>query len=253
MVIPSKIQTWIDKNIFPHRILLSGTEDNFALALQIASQLQSCSIDIIKTGLQADTLVFADKGKSFKTKYSEQAKKDEQSEQENATSLIKWANKKPVAPYRIVILENLERANRAATNKLLKLIEEPPIKTIFLFTTCNHFRLLDTIISRVTVVPVSDDRVEKIDLTVASDFLLGNNLIKKFRFIESLDKETKNNPQKKINRQVVLDFLQQCLLVARQDSSLQNNLELIYETHRGIEMNLSVKFTLERMALQLAK
>jgi DNA polymerase III delta prime subunit len=253
MQIPPKIQTWIDRGIMPHRILLSGPGENFLLALEIASQLQKVSVETLRNGLHGDTLVFADKGKSFKTKYSEQAKKDEQSEQENASGVINWANKKPAAPYRIIILENLERANREAINKLLKLIEEPPIKTIFLFSTRNHFKLLDTIISRVTVVPVLSSLNKSIDKTEAINFLTGINLIKKFKFVEALDKETKNNPQKKINRQVVFDFLEQCLCVAREDTRLHPHLELIYETYRSIEMNLSIRFTLERLVLKLAK
>lgn len=253
MIIPPKLQNWINKNILPQRILLSGAGDTVSLALALAAQLQQTSVETIAQGLQGDTLVFRDKGKSFKTKYSEQAKKDEQDEQENSESLIKWANRKPVAPYRIIILENLERANREATNKLLKLIEEPPSKTIFLFTTKNHFKLLDTIISRVTVVPILDQKISLDDIATARDFLEGNNLIKKFRFIEALNKETKNNPQKKINRQVVFDFLTQCLHLSRSEKKHHHSLELIYDTYQSIQMNMSVRFTLERLALQLSK
>ena len=244
-----KLQTWIDKQVFPQRVLLSGAGDNLAVALDIAAQLQGSSVDTINSNLHPDTVVFRDVGKSFKTKYSEQAKKDEQAENENAEGIIDWATKKPVSPYRIVVLENLERANREATNKLLKLIEEPPHKTIFILTTHNYHRLLDTIISRVTVVRLEEKVQDFVPDEDIIGFLSGTDLLKNFKRIEALDKATKNNPQKKINRQVVLDFLQQCLTHARHLPEFRNQLELLLETHQAIGQNLNVRFTLERMCV----
>jgi len=52
---------------------------------------------------------------------------------------------------KIMILWMVEKMNIAAANKLLKLIEEPPEKTIFLLVTENEEQLLDTIKSRCQV------------------------------------------------------------------------------------------------------
>lgn len=250
MIIPLKIQSWIDKNIFPQRALLSGPGNNFELALQIAAQIQQTSTEKILAGTHPDTIFFRDIGKSFKTSFSDQAKKDEQNEEENTEYLIEWSHKKPISPHRIVILENLERATLEATNKLLKLIEEPPLKTLFLFTTKNHFKLLDTITSRVTIIPTNTN-IPATELAEAKKFLTHQNLIQNFRFIEDLEKETKNNPQKKINRQIVFDFLEQCMQVCRHEPKLFSQLELVLETYRSIERNLNVRFTLERLALKI--
>lgn len=53
--------------------------------------------------------------------------------------------------FKIMILWMVEKMNIAAANKLLKLIEEPPDKTIFLLVTENEEQLLDTIKSRCQV------------------------------------------------------------------------------------------------------
>lgn len=249
--IPPIVQTWISAGIFPQRVLLSGQGDNLELAILIAAQLQKKSAEKIREGAEADTIVFRDGGKSFKVSYSDAARKDSQGEYENSRGLVDWATKKPVAPYRIVILENIERAGISAINALLKLIEEPPTKTIFLITTKNHHKLLDTIISRVTVVRIPKENNDFSLSDEVQDFLRGKNLLKSFQTIEQLDKAAKNNPEKKINRQVILDFLEDCIQHARLFDHTQKHLPLLLETHQSISQNLNLRFTLERLAVKL--
>ena len=50
--------------------------------------------------------------------------------------------------YKVLIIWMAEKMNTAAANKLLKLLEEPPQKTIFLLVTENEEQLLHTIRSR---------------------------------------------------------------------------------------------------------
>lgn len=50
--------------------------------------------------------------------------------------------------FKVMIIWMAEKMNTAAANKLLKLIEEPPLKTIFLLITENEEQLLSTIKSR---------------------------------------------------------------------------------------------------------
>ncbi len=50
--------------------------------------------------------------------------------------------------YKVVIFWMVDKMNTAAANKLLKLIEEPPEKTLFLLLTEQEDRLIDTIKSR---------------------------------------------------------------------------------------------------------
>lgn len=61
--------------------------------------------------------------------------------------------------YKVMIIWLAERMNIAAANKLLKIIEEPPAKTVFLLVSENPTLLLKTITSRtqqITVPPIDE-------------------------------------------------------------------------------------------------
>jgi DNA polymerase-3 subunit delta' len=55
--------------------------------------------------------------------------------------------------YKIMIIWQPEKMNAEASNKLLKILEEPPEKTIFILVTNHSDQLLATIISRVQQIP----------------------------------------------------------------------------------------------------
>ena len=54
------------------------------------------------------------------------------------------------APRKVAILQLAERITAEGQNLLLKIIEEPPEDTFFIFTAQNRHRLLPTVLSRVT-------------------------------------------------------------------------------------------------------
>jgi DNA polymerase III delta' subunit len=60
--------------------------------------------------------------------------------------------------YRIFIIENAENLTIPSANSLLKVLEEPPSSTIFIFTTKNLGNILKTIVSRAIIVPFSPVR-----------------------------------------------------------------------------------------------
>ncbi|MBT3611512.1 MAG: DNA polymerase III subunit delta [Flavobacteriales bacterium] len=66
------------------------------------------------------------------------------------------------AEYRVVLIWIPERMNLEASNKLLKLFEEPPRGTIFLLVTENANQLLPTIISRLQTIKIADFTAEDI-------------------------------------------------------------------------------------------
>ncbi len=255
-MIPHQIQTWLDNKVFPQRILISGGKEAVDIALQIAGKLQNVSPEKIQKGIHTDTLFFPDNGKSFKIDWSDTAKKEEQGEYENVRGMIRWAHQKPCeGEWRIVILEGLERLSREAPHACLKLIEEPPLKTIFLFTTRNHHhhRLLDTIISRLTLVRLPKQNSQEEISSDIQTFFASSNLIEKFKTIESLDKASKDNKDKKINRQVFFDFLNESMNYARITPRYHNHLEQILETHEAMSQNINPRFALERLALKVAQ
>jgi len=251
-MIPPKIQKWLDAKVFPQRVILSGGSNSLDIALDIAKQLQQTELNKIEQGIHSDTLVFQDSGKSFKIDWSDTAKKDGQGEYENVRGMIRWAYQKPSeGKYRIVILENFERVSNVAPHALLKLIEEPPINAIFIFTTRNHHQLLDTIISRMTVVRLPKGEEDFVISDEIQEFLEGKNLIKKFQTIEELNKSSRDNVNKKIDRTVFFDFLEDTICHARFFERHHSHLDLLFETYSAISQNINPRFALERLAVKI--
>lgn len=65
--------------------------------------------------------------------------------------------------YKVMIIWMAEKLNNTASNKLLKLIEEPPNKTILLLITENQEQIINTILSRcqiITLKPLSENHIK---------------------------------------------------------------------------------------------
>ena len=65
--------------------------------------------------------------------------------------------------FKVLIIWMAEKMNIAASNKLLKLIEEPPEKTILLLITENEDQIINTILSRCQLVklfPLSENHIK---------------------------------------------------------------------------------------------
>lgn len=63
-----------------------------------------------------------------------------------------------------MIIWMADKMNTAAANKLLKLIEEPPNKTVFILIAEDEERIIDTIKSRCQLLqfpPLSEAAIEK--------------------------------------------------------------------------------------------
>lgn len=58
------------------------------------------------------------------------------------------------APYKVMVIWRPEKMNLAAANKLLKILEEPPEKTVFLLIAEDHEQIIPTILSRTQLVKV---------------------------------------------------------------------------------------------------
>jgi DNA polymerase III subunit delta' len=77
------------------------------------------------------------------------------------------------APYKVIIIWLFETVNTQAANKLLKVLEEPPEKTVFILIVNDHETLLPTILSRVqvlklhrpSVLDISQALVERYDVS----------------------------------------------------------------------------------------
>lgn len=252
MPLPQKIEKWITADAVPQRLLLSGHTGAIETALEIAAKLQGLPVEKIASGAHADTLVFRDVGKSFKIDFSDAAKRDGQSPYENVRGLIRWAHQKPEAAHRLIVLENLERITAVAPHAMLKLIEEPPARTRFLLTTRNHHKLLDTIISRVTLVRLAAAETQPAVSEPVQRFFAETSVLKRFQLVEELDKTARDNAEKKIDRAMLQNFVEESLRYARAQTEFQRMLEPLLETHTALGMNLNPKFCLERLVLKFA-
>lgn len=108
-------------------------ENDFCHECQVCTQLQK--------GCHIDTVEISNEGESIKI--------------EEVRKLIERMSMTRQSAYKVVLIDSLERMTTEAANSFLKLLEEPPERTIFLLTTNNIKLLLPTIISRVRMLKFS--------------------------------------------------------------------------------------------------
>lgn len=78
-------------------------------------------------------------------------------------SIIKKLSIKPFeAEFKVMIIWLPEKMNLSCSNKLLKMIEEPPVKTLFLMVTENEADIIATIRSRTQIIKIP--RISDTDL-----------------------------------------------------------------------------------------
>lgn len=128
-----------------HAYLFAGPPQigKFRIAMTLASILQcpkgfcrACkSCKLIPAGTHPDTILLRDNGESLKI--------------DEVRDMIGKANLMAQSPYRIFVIENIERMPMEAQNSFLKTLEEPPGKTMFILTTSRLMDVLPTIQSRV--------------------------------------------------------------------------------------------------------
>jgi len=98
---------------------------------------------------------------------------------ESETIIRKLGFKPYESEYRMVVIWLPEKMNQSAANKLLKLIEEPPAKTLILMVSDHTDKLLPTILSRTQMLhvpPIEDEairdglmQIEKSDRQLVED------------------------------------------------------------------------------------
>ncbi len=77
------------------------------------------------------------------------------------------------AEYKVMIIWMIEKMHHAASPKLLKILEEPPDKTLFLLITENSDQLMSTIISRAQILKIP--KINDTDLFEALSGKVGNS------------------------------------------------------------------------------
>ncbi len=89
------------------------------------------------------------------------------------------------AGYRVILIWMPEQMNTAASNKVLKILEEPPKKTMFLLVSENPNRLLPTINSRLQKTDINDFSIQ--DLMLVFKDKINKEEIQRIRDITNAD------------------------------------------------------------------
>ncbi|MBI5753928.1 DNA polymerase III subunit [Candidatus Peregrinibacteria bacterium] len=144
----AQIENDISSGNLAHAYLLAGPNSvgKNTVARKLAGILQcendfchSCNACLqVEKGCHVDTVVFEDNGESIKI--------------EEVRRIMERLNMTRQAQYKILLIQSLERMRTEAANSFLKMLEEPPERTIFIMTTDNVRVILPTILSRVRVV-----------------------------------------------------------------------------------------------------
>ncbi len=90
--------------------------------------------------------------------------------QESAEIIRKLTLKTFEAEYKVMIIWMPEKMNETAANKLLKMIEEPPEKTLFILVAENEEQILTTIRSRTQLIKIPRPTKENIEQALAAEF-----------------------------------------------------------------------------------
>jgi len=94
---------------------------------------------------------------------------------DDSNEIIKIINLKTFeSEYKVIIIWMAEKMNLSAANKLLKVIEEPPKKTLFLLVAENSEQILPTILSRTQLIKIPKIDTDSMFFAISDKFKLSN-------------------------------------------------------------------------------
>ncbi|TDL99837.1 MAG: DNA polymerase III subunit delta' [Flavobacteriaceae bacterium] len=102
--------------------------------------------------------------------------------------------------YKIAIIWMAEYLSEAASNKLLKMIEEPPEKTLFLLLTQDESKILQTIVSRCQTIELKSPSPKQVQEYLTHEFQIEPDLAHKISLESQRDF---NLAAKKADNQIV--------------------------------------------------
>lgn len=162
----------LDNGNLAHAYLLAGPADlgKFTIAKAFAKTIQTDGLDeekafqvsgLIDRGIHADTMIFSTDPEDTSIKISQ------------IRTVLNNLQMTGDSDYRVLVIEDIDRMTEEAANAILKMLEEPPSKVLYIFTSSNPDMILETIISR----------VRKIDFAVMDEESLVKGLTNRFRLL----------------------------------------------------------------------
>ncbi len=164
----------LGENNVAHAYLFIGPEDigKFTIARKLAGILQ-CEKDFchdcascvqIEKGQHFDTIELANNGESIKI--------------EEVRKIIDRLQMSRQSNYKIVLIDGLQRMTPEAANSFLKMLEEPPERTMFIMTAPSINLLLPTIVSRVRILNFTGSRMGEVKDQISEMFPELSNEVK---------------------------------------------------------------------------
>lgn len=133
-----------------------------------------------------------------------------------SSAIMKKLSLKPFeSEYKFMVIWMAERIHQSAANKLLKLLEEPPEKTVFILIAQNTEQILPTILSRCQLVQFSSIDSASMRTALSSQFeladekissilhLSGGNLNRAYELVE-------HNQQMEFNQENFAAWMRMC-------------------------------------------
>ncbi len=144
----AQLQQDLESGNLAHAYLLAGPSDlgKFTIAKNFAKAVQTYNLSeekafqistLIDRGIHPDTLIYGAIPEENNLKLLE------------IRSLLANLQMTGDSWKRVLVLENIDRLTDEAANAMLKMLEEPPDKVLYIFTTSNPKAVLETILSRV--------------------------------------------------------------------------------------------------------
>jgi len=160
--------------------------------------------------------------------------------------LIHWINIKPhSSPWKLAVLERIENLTLEASNALLKVLEEPPGKSILILQSFKKEKILSTIISRCQLIRNNYEEKESCPAIYLPPAKIAALTIKE-RFDYAAQLVSEENLPRVINLWEE-DFRKNLL----QEKDVRPILKEIYKTRSLLSTNTSLKLLLENLLLKM--
>jgi DNA polymerase III subunit delta' len=135
---------------------------------------------------------------------------------EESVSIIKKLSLKSFeGKYKVMIIWLAEEMNSTCANKLLKILEEPPNKTIFILIASNQEYMLQTILSRTQIVNIPAIQVESLAKKISEIYEVDNSSSMSIASLSEGDyieaQELMNdNENKNVYRDLFIELMRVC-------------------------------------------
>jgi hypothetical protein len=127
------------------------------------------------------------------------------------------------------ILEKTQTLNQTAANRILKVLEEPPLGYHFLLLTTNANGTLPTIRSRCVIVNLLNEQEETINNSLTSFFLSQTKLSDPFAFEQALRNEKITDSQSiQLANELLCEFSQKMISLIKQKTPPPPHAEIFY-------------------------